>query len=109
MKDADITDALREMVHRIVGRFHPKRIILFGSHAKGEPGTDSDFDLLVVMHVEGSRRSKTNEIDLALADRKVPIDLVVVTPEEFERQRDLAGTIVRETVRDGKVIYERAA
>lgn len=109
MTEAEIMHALDEMVQRIVGRFHPDRIILFGSHARGDPSDDSDLDILVVMPVEGSRRRKANEIDLALADRSVPVDVIVVTPDQFERQRDVIGTIVREAVREGKTVYERAA
>lgn len=109
MTEMEIMSALDEMVQRIVGRFHPDRIILFGSHAKGESTENSDLDLLVVMPVEGSRRSKANEIDLALSDRTVPLDVIVVTPDQFERQRDVLGTIVREAVREGKTVYERAA
>ena len=109
MTQAEIMHALDEMVQRIVERFHPDRIILFGSHAKGNPTDDSDLDILVVMPVEGSRRRKANEIDLALADRTVPLDVVVVTPDQFERQRDVIGTIVREAVREGRSVYERAA
>ena len=109
MTEAEIMYALDQMVQRIVERFHPDRIILFGSHAKGKASNDSDLDLLVVMSVEGSRRSKANEIDLALADRIVPVDVIVVTPDQFERQRDVMGTIVREAVREGKTVYERAA
>ena len=109
MTQAETMHALDEMVQRIVKRFHPDRIILFGSHAKGDATDNSDLDLLVVMPVEGSRRQKANEIDLALADRTVPIDVVVVTPDQFERQRDIIGTIVREAVREGKTVYERAA
>ena len=105
----EIQDALEEMKRRIVERFHPDMIILFGSHASGEPTEDSDLDILIVMPVEGSRRKKANEIDLTLADRVVPMDLIVVTPEQFERQRDMIGTIVHEAVREGRVIYERAA
>lgn len=109
MTEAEIMRALDEMVQRIVGRFHPDRIILFGSHAKGISTDDSDLDLLIVMSVEGSRRGKANEIDLALADRTIPIDVIVVTPDQFERQRDMIGTIIREAVREGKTVYERAA
>ncbi len=109
MTEAEIMHALDEMVQRIVGRFHPDRIILFGSHAKGISTDDSDLDLLIVMSVEGSRRGKANEIDLALADRTIPIDVIVVTPDQFERQRDMIGTIIREAVREGKTVYERAA
>ena len=109
MTELEIMHALDEMVQRIVGRFHPDRIILFGSHAKGGATGDSDVDLLVVMPVDSARRSKANEIDLVLADRIVPVDLIVVTPDQFERQKDVIGTLVREAVREGKVVYERAA
>ena len=98
-----------EMVRRIVDKFDPEKIILFGSFASGTPDADSDVDLLVVMRVDGSRRKKASEIDCALADRRIPLDLVVVTPEQFERDRDQIGTIVRPAVREGRVLYERSA
>ncbi len=44
-------EEIKKMVELIVERFHPEKIILFGSHARGEAGSDSDIDLLVVMHV----------------------------------------------------------
>jgi len=109
MTKTEIQNALDEMTRRIVERFHPDRIILFGSYVKGEPTENSDLDMLIVMPVEGSRRRNANEIDLMLADRVVPIDLIVVTPEQFNRQKDVIGTIIREAVRDGRVIFERAA
>ncbi len=109
MTEARVTQALDDMVQRIVLHFHPERIILFGSHAGGTPTGDSDLDLLVVMPLEGSRRAKANEIDLALADRTVPLDVIVVTPDQFERQRNVIGTIICEAVHEGRVIYERAA
>jgi predicted nucleotidyltransferase len=105
----EITDALDDMVGRIVARFHPDRIILFGSHANGNATEDSDFDLLIVMPVEGCRRTKANEIDLALSDRTIPVDVIVVTPDQFVRQSDAIGSIVREAVREGRTLYERAA
>lgn len=106
---ADYESAIREAVDRIAARFHPDRIILFGSHARGQAGPDSDADLLVVMPVEGSKRQQAVQIDLALEGIPVPIDLIVVTPEEVQKYRDTTGTIIREAVREGKVLYERAA
>ncbi|MBI4313221.1 MAG: nucleotidyltransferase domain-containing protein [Candidatus Omnitrophica bacterium] len=97
------------MVRRIVEQFHPEKIILFGSHARGTAGPDSDVDLLVVMNVQGSRRQKATEIDISLADREIPLDLLVVTPEQFNRDRDMIGTVIRPAAREGKVLYERAA
>lgn len=109
MTETEIRGILEETVRRIVNKFHPERIILFGSHAKGEPTEDSDLDLLVVIPVEGSRRRKANEIDLALADRTVPTDVIVVTPEQFDREKNLIGTIIGEAAREGRALYERAA
>ena len=99
--------AIREMVRRIVEGFHPDRIVLFGSHARGDAGPDSDVDLLVVMPVEGSKREKQIEIRLALHDIPVPKDIVVITPEELERKRRVPGTVVRPALQDGEVLYIR--
>jgi predicted nucleotidyltransferase len=100
---------IRQAVERIAAQFRPDKIILFGSQARGQGGPDSDADLLVVMAVSGSKREQAVQIDLALEGIPIPIDLVVVTPDEVEKYRDSIGTIIREAVREGKVLYERAA
>jgi len=103
----DIRSSLDEIVRRIVERFDPERIILFGSHARGAAGLDSDVDLLVVMPVEGSRREKAVEIGVALHDIRVPKDIIVTTPEDFEWRKEIVGTIERPAAREGKVLYGR--
>jgi len=98
---------IKEMAARIVDRFHPERIILFGSHARGTAGPDSDVDLLVVMRgVEGRRRKAATEIDLALKGIELPADSLVITPEDLERGRRQIGTVVRPALREGKVLYD---
>jgi predicted nucleotidyltransferase len=106
-KPSNAERAIREMVRRIVRQFHPERVILFGSHARGEAGPDSDVDLLVVMPVKGSRREKAIEIGVALHDIQVPKDIIVTTPEEFEWRKQVVGTIERPAAREGKVLYSR--
>src|SRR5208337_950790 len=96
-----------EMVLRIVERFDPERIILFGSAARGNAGPDSDVDLLVVMPVEGSRREKAVEIGVAVNDIPVPKDIVVTTPEDFEWRKEIVGTIERPAAREGRLVYAR--
>jgi predicted nucleotidyltransferase len=105
----EIEKILDEVKRRIVPRFNPQRIILFGSYAGGQPGPDSDLDLLIVMEVEGSTRQKANEIDMLLADRSIPMDFIVLTPEQYERQKKMVGSIARQIEQEGKVIYEHAA
>ncbi len=100
---------IEAVVQHIVRRFSPHQVILFGSHARGDAGPDSDVDLLVVMPVQGSKREKQIEIRIALHDFGVPLDLVVVTPEEVARKKDVVGTIVRPALREGRVLYTKAA
>jgi predicted nucleotidyltransferase len=98
---------IEKMVRRIVGRFSPDKIILFGSHARGNAGPDSDVDLLIVMSVAGSKRQKAVKIGAALHDIPVAKDVIVVTPEEFEWRKDILGTIEWPASREGKVLYAR--
>lgn len=108
-KTASIQDTIAEMVRRIVARFNPERVIIFGSHARGTPGPDSDVDLLVVMHPNGSKRARAVEIYGLLAGMGVPKDVIVVTPEEFDAYRDAPGTVIQTARQEGKVLYDRAA
>ncbi len=93
------------MVKRIVAKFQPQQVILFGSHARGEAGPDSDVDLLVVMDFEGLARDKGLEIMLVLHDRRVPVDVIVTSPEDFAWRKDVVGTIEWPAAREGKVLY----
>ena len=104
-----VEEKINELVSRIVERFRPEKIILFGSHARGTAGKDSDADILVVMPIKGSKRKKATEIDVALLGIDLPVDLIVVTPEELERNKNQIGTIIYPAVKEGKVLYEKAA
>lgn len=96
---------INRMVKRIVQKFHPEKVILFGSHARGEAGLDSDVDLLVVMACEGSRREKGLKILGAFHDFRVPIDVIVTTPVDFAWRKEVVGTIEWPAAREGKILY----
>ena len=98
---------IERMVRRIVRRFQPEKVILFGSHARGQAGPDSDVDLLVVLPVTGSKREKAVEIGVAVHDFGFPKDILVTTPEEFEWRKDVIGTIEYPAAHEGKLLYER--
>jgi len=107
--DVPVRQEITEMARRIVARFAPEKIILFGSHARGTAGPDSDVDLLVIMPVSGSKRSARLAIRAALHDIDLAKDIIVATPEEVEFYRDQVGTIIRPALREGRVLYERTA
>ncbi|MBZ0168102.1 DNA polymerase III subunit beta [Candidatus Methylomirabilis lanthanidiphila] len=99
--------AIQTMVDRIVQRFHPLRVILFGSYARGSAVPESDVDLLVVLREVADKRRTTVEIRRALGDLPVSKDIIVTTPDEIARRGDLAGSVLRPALRDGKVVYEQ--
>lgn len=96
---------IQRMVRRIVRRFHPERVILFGSCARGDAGPDSDVDLLIVMPVKGAKRRKAVEIGAALHDIRIPKDIIVTTPEEFQWRKEVVGTIEYPAHKEGRVLY----
>ncbi len=98
---------IERMVATVVNRFAPDKIVLFGSHARGEAGPDSDVDLLVIMPVSTTRREAAVQIGAALTDIPVPKDLVVFTPEDVEEFGDRVGTILKPALEEGVVLYER--
>ncbi len=99
---------INKMARRLARRFKPDQIILFGSHARGTAGPDSDVDLLVVMPLTGSKRDKEIEMRVALHDIRVPFDIIVVTPDEVARRRNIPGTIIRPALLEGRVLYARS-
>jgi len=104
---------LTEATRRIVERFDPVKVILFGSHARGTADERSDVDLLVLhpLRSEEERWRLALEMDRALAGFDPPLacDIVVLTPEEFERDRGRVGRLAYPADREGEVLYERAA
>jgi len=102
-------ELIRAMADRIVRQFHPEMIVLFGSYARGEATQDSDVDLLVVMQVAHSRREVRRQVYRALDDRLLPLDVVIATPEQVERQRSQVGTMIYPALQEGRVLYQHQA
>ena len=109
MTETEIRLILDRIVSRIAENAMTEKIILFGSWAKGSATDDSDLDLLVVMNVRGSKRQEAIKMDLLLEGIPLPTDVIVVTPQDIEKYRNCPGTIIRQAVQEGRVLYERAA
>ncbi|MFO8011881.1 MAG: nucleotidyltransferase domain-containing protein [Phycisphaerae bacterium] len=97
---------LDEAVRRLVAEFNPERIVLFGSHAWGQPDTDSDLDLLVIVSesdespIERARRARR-----CLRSLGVPLDVLVKTVEEYEYFRPVVASLEHRIAEQGEVLY----
>ncbi|SRR6266571_7090414 len=96
---------IRRLCDQIAREFHPKKIILFGSHAYGKPEWDSDVDLLVIMPFTGRHTKKAIEI-LNRLNPTNGIDLLVRTPQQVQKRLAMGDFFMREIIERGKVMYE---
>ena len=96
--------AIRRFARQLGKRFHPDRIILFGSYAYGQPHAGSDVDLLVVMPAA----SEVNQaIRMTMAfDPIFPLDMIVRTPAKLKRRLAEGNSFLEQIVKRGIVIYE---
>ena len=98
-----------ELLDPVVAHFNPRRIILFGSTARGEAGMDSDIDLLVIVDDDTSPERLTlragHEARLSYTQR--PADVIPCREATFEAKRRIAGTLPYEAACDGVIVYER--
>ena len=96
---------IREIVQQIVDRFHPQKVILFGSHARGKPTPDSDVDLLVVMETSEQALHAAARISAAI-DHPFPLDILVFRPSELKASLERNGVFATEVMAKGIVLHE---
>jgi uncharacterized protein len=104
-----VTEAdIQAIADTIVRNFNPDRIVLFGSHARGDAGPDSDVDLLVVLPFEGSPIPVAAKIRVALP-HTIPFDVLARTREQVEERTKVGDPFFCEVVTTGRILFERAA
>jgi len=97
-----------ELLSRVVEYFHPRRVVLFGSRARGDCGEDSDIDLLVILDDDAPADKLTLRAGWESRrgyDR--PVDVVPVRDSVYRRRAKIAGTLAYEAEIDGIAVYER--
>ena len=100
-------ERIQDFCDRIAREFRPEKIILFGSHARGDAGKYSDVDLLVIMPFEGKGARKAAEI-MKRVRPEFPVDVVVRTPETVRERIELGDFFLRDAVTEGKALHEAA-
>ena len=104
-----VTEAMiQDISLRIVARFSPSKIILFGSHAYGAPHAQSDIDLLVIMPSNKRPVERALPILQTCRPRFVAMDVLVRTPQELAERLAAGDPFFRDVTNRGRVLYERA-
>jgi predicted nucleotidyltransferase len=97
---------LDEMVRRLVAEFQPEKIILFGSHAWGEPNEDSDIDLFVIVPESEDRPiHRSQRAHDCLSGLGVSKDVLVKTRAEAEYFRHVRASLEYKVFNEGRVLY----
>ena len=99
---------IENIKNQLIEKYKPEKIILFGSHAWGEPHRDSDFDFCIIKEgVSGkSRYQRMLEVE-RLIEYKEASDFFVYTPYEIKKRIWLGDPFIRKIVNEGKVIYDQ--
>jgi predicted nucleotidyltransferase len=96
---------IREVANQIARLFQPQSVILFGSHAEGKAGADSDADLLVIMETQ-QRPLKQAAMIAGAIEHPFPLDILVRTPAQITQRLAWGDSFLRQILEKGVVLYE---
>ena len=93
-------------VERLVAEFHPEQIWLFGSYAWGEPRTESDLDLVVVVRESAeSYLRRAQRAQMCVYGISMGADIMVPTRAEFERFQTVKSSLTYKIINEGRLLY----
>ncbi|OGB87631.1 hypothetical protein A3J44_06190 [candidate division WOR-1 bacterium RIFCSPHIGHO2_02_FULL_45_12] len=98
---------IENMTQKIAAEIKPRKIVLFGSRAAGTARPESDVDLCVVQDQIPDKSAEFIRIRKILGRVIYPLDLILLGNDEFNRRKEIWGTVQYEIDKKGKVLYER--
>jgi predicted nucleotidyltransferase len=99
-------DVIEEIVQRLIAAYRPERIYLFGSHARGEAGPDSDLDFLVIVSDDAPRERRRSRLAYeALRGTGRAADVLVWTRSYFENRRAVPASLPATISREGRLLH----
>jgi uncharacterized protein len=108
MRQHDVETMLDEIVTILAQDYEPEQIILFGSYAYGRPDKASDIDLLIVKQDGDTPYQRAVRVRRMLRNpqRRIPIELLVLTPQEVHERLAIGDQFFQEIYSRGRVLYE---
>ncbi len=106
--DTRVKKIIKGIVDAILKEYEPKKVILFGSYAYGEPTEDSDLDILIVTERRFTPEETYKIQRKSLGYYDIPIQLICVSVEEFAETKDIIGGIAYPASKYGEILYEKS-
>jgi len=100
------SEAAQRILDRIIRRYRPKRIIVFGSFARGDIHQGSDLDLIIIKNTRQKFLRRMDKV-LDLCDGEIAVEPLIYTEAEFEKMLEQGNDFLETAISDGKVVYER--
>ncbi len=98
---------IQEIVRKLVAEYAPQKIVLFGSYARGTPRPDSDIDLLIIKETSERFIDRWVTVRRLLSDpqRAIPLETLILTPQELARRLEVGDQFIAEILEEGEVLY----
>ena len=102
-----LSSVIEGILEKLVAEYAPQKVILFGSHAYGSPGPDSDIDLLIVKETPERfiDRWVTVQRILTGTHRALPVETIVLTPGEIKKRLSIGDQFIAEILERGQTLY----
>jgi predicted nucleotidyltransferase len=101
------TEVIEQIGQRLARAAPPNsRVVLFGSHARGNPDADSDFDVLVIEPIVDDMIREAVRLRSELDELEVPIDLIVMDQAKADQRAGERGTMVERALREGRLLAQ---
>lgn len=101
------SEKIDEVISRIVSKFNPDKIILFGSNVTGNINNDSDLDLLIIQESDVPVHQRGFDIRMSLLGTKIPLDILIYTNSEFSNEIKNNLSFISSILKNSKILYER--
>lgn len=98
-------EVIDDAVERLKRAAPGATIILFGSHARGEAGQESDLDILVIEPIVTARRHEMVRLHDVLRPLHIPVDVLVTSRKTFQEWYRTPGTVLHKAATEGQVLY----
>lgn len=101
-------EEIDEIVNKIVKNYHPEKIILFGSYAKGNITDDSDLDFILIKDTDIPKHKRGIEVRRLFYGLPIPLDFKIYSLTEFNEELSNKFSFLNSAIKGSRVLYERA-